>query len=213
MRDQAIFQHVVGDNAQLDETATGDNPEISGDESDNSDPDSDDGNSVDGPRHYLIDSSDPSNDVNNQRAISLQISKRLHHDLPKVLPILHGISSILDKRIAINTDEPVVTEFRDVLTKLSDQLDKVHLTPREPSLPIPLEAVSSTRSANESTVEPQVRFHGNISFRHLQRQSRSAKNLMVLCRVQTTPIQYKHFYLRRQAVGVMDKIWLIVVTN
>ena len=171
LRDQAIFQHVVGDNSQLDETATGDNPEISGDESDNSDPDSDDGNSIHGFRHYLIDSSDLSNDVNNQRAISLQISKRLHHDLPKVLPILHGISSILDTRIAINTDEPVVTEFRDVLTKLSDQLDKVHLTPRDPSLPIPLEALSSTRSANEST----RRASGLVTRKHILPPSPEAK--------------------------------------
>lgn len=126
LRDQAIFQHVVGVNSRLsDAAAAGDSLEISGDESDDSNPDSKDGNSINGSHihRYLIDTPDLSNNTNTiQRAISLQVSKRLQHDLPKVLPIPHGISSILDTRIAIDTDEPVVTEGRDVLMKLSDQL-------------------------------------------------------------------------------------------
>lgn len=60
-----------------------------------------------------------SHNITSSEAVSFQVQKCLKHDLLKVLPLLHGISSVLDN---VNLHSEDLVEFWDPVTAIGTQL-------------------------------------------------------------------------------------------
>lgn len=106
LNDHTLFQHVAGDTHNLD-NSTDEVQSVS-----------DNGVDVDDP----VDISAAQENFPNSDAISFQVNQRLKHDLAKVLPLLHGISSTLESKPHVNLESEDLVEFRDLLASLGTQL-------------------------------------------------------------------------------------------
>jgi hypothetical protein len=106
LNDHTLFQHVAGDNPNLD-NSTDEVQSVS-----------DNGVDVDD----LVDISPAHENFPNSDAISFQVNQRLKHDLAKALPLLHGISSVLESKAHVDLESEDFVEFRDLLASLGKQL-------------------------------------------------------------------------------------------
>ena len=73
-------------------------------------------------------------------AIALQVKHRLQHDVPTVLPLLHGISSVLESSSGLSLSNANNLEElnEEAVLRLSEQLQRVKIHQRKSSIMVVL---------------------------------------------------------------------------
>lgn len=120
LQDASLFQHIACDSSQLekDDYITEDDglSSVSELEGDNSESD------------IELSNPAPSTASNgmNLHAIALQVKHRLQQDVPRVLPLLHGISSVLESSSDLSLSSAQdLDELNEAVLRLSEQLQQV----------------------------------------------------------------------------------------
>jgi len=132
LADQVVLQHLAGDAIHLED-----------DKEDISDACSEGGEcDVDSDAIAMATSQ-----VCNNRAIAVQIQQHVVHDVSKVLPTLHGLSSLLDdSSLSIIQGSAQLTEFQDVLETLTTKISRIGnaavTSPCQPSASTPTTLIS-----------------------------------------------------------------------
>lgn len=129
LQDASLFQHIAGDSSQLEKDGyiTEDDGQSSASESDNSDTQL--SNPAPGPS--------AASDESNLHAIALQVKHRLQHDVARMLPLLHGISSVLESSSGLSfklSDALNLDELDEAVLRLSEQLQQVKIHQRTSSI-------------------------------------------------------------------------------
>lgn len=146
LRDASLFQHIAGDSSQLEKDGyiTEDDALSTASESDNSDTQL----SMEDDRQANPAPSAAS-DRSNLHAIALQVKHWLQQDVPRVLPLLHGISSVLESSSGLSLSSVQdLDELNEAVLRLSEQLQQVKIHQRTSSI----EAVSPPRPDLVSTL-------------------------------------------------------------
>ena len=129
LRDASLFQHIAGDSSQLEKDGyvTEDDGSSSASESDNSESDPQLSNHAPGPS--------AASNGSNLHAIALQVKHRLQQDVPRVLPLLHGISSLLESSSGLSLSSGQdLNELNEAVLRLSEQLQQVGIHQRTSSI-------------------------------------------------------------------------------
>ena len=155
LQDASLFQHIAGDSSQLEKE--GDITEdglSSASESDNSD------------IQISVPAPGPSaaSDGSNLHAIALQVKHRLQHDVPRVLPLLHGISSVLESSSGLSLASQDLNELNEAVFRLSEQLKQVKINQQAPfimpvSPPRPIVTSTQVTPLMPSNSKAPVRKH------------------------------------------------------
>lgn len=154
LQDISLFQHIAGDLSQLekDDYITEDDGLSSASESDNSDTST----QLSNPAPGL---SAASNEL-NLHAIALQVKHRLQHDVSRVLPLLHGISSVLESSSGLSlSNAHELDELNEAVLRLSEQLQQVKIHQRTSStgiMPVLPQRPNSTSTLVTPTVTPPM---------------------------------------------------------
>jgi SWIM zinc finger len=127
LRDASLFQYIAGDSSQLEKDGyiTEDDGLSSASESDNSDT----------QLSNTAPSATVTSDRSNLHAIALQVKHRLQQDVPRVLPLLHGISSVLESSSGLSlSGAQELGDLNEAVLRLSEQLQQVKFHQRTASI-------------------------------------------------------------------------------
>ena len=146
LRDASLFQHIAGDLSKLekDDYITEDDGLSSASESDSSESETPLSNPAPGASALAA------SDGSNLHAISLQVKHRLQQDVPRVLPLLHGISSILESSSGLSLSSAHwqdLDELNEAVLRLSEQLQQVKIRQHTTSIIPVLSPPTRTRTA------------------------------------------------------------------
>ena len=169
LQDASLFQHIAGDLSQFEKdgyiTEDEDDGLSSTSESDNSDTQL--SNPAPGPSAAF--------DELNLHAIALQVKHRLQHDVARTLPLLHGISSVLESSSGLPvslSNAHDLDELNEAVLRLLEQLQQVKIhqwtssimpvSPQRPNLtstlvttqPMPITGSSSKTPVRKHLLPP-----------------------------------------------------------
>ena len=142
LRDASLFQHIAGDSSQLDKDGY-----ITEDSDDGASSASESDNSENQPSNPAPSAALPASNASgsNLDAIALQVKHRLQQDVPRVLPLLHGISSLLESSSGLSLSSAQdLDELNEAVIRLSEQLQQAKIHQRTSSSIMP-PAVSPLR--------------------------------------------------------------------